>query len=214
MTSERPAAVTTMGILNIVFGSLGLLASTCCGIGFLFALSVSEALPGGINPMRHLMDFLNREIPGYTAYLILSFVVSFLLSVLLLTAGIGLLNMHSWGRVLSLICGGALFVTQVGSLIYQLAYVNPAMARWELEMARAAGGRLPPGGFGNFTTNNITTAVAAILGAAYAVVLIVMMLVPHVSAAFGQRVQYRYGMSHRDDRDDYDSPHRRDEWSH
>lgn len=218
MTGQRPTAVTVAGILNIIFGSVGLLCYTCAGLSYLFFVSLAD-MPGGINPVRHMMDFLNREIPGYTAFLIISTSLGFLLAVLLLTSGIGLLNLQPWARVLSLLYAVVTILTQIGALIYTLGYVNPAMARWERdlmgEMARV-GRPMPPGGLGtNLTFNNAMSLVVGILWIVYAIVLIVIMLQPHVSAAFAGRFSQQPEPDRGyDDRGDYERRPRRDQWGY
>jgi hypothetical protein len=191
MTPKRPTALTVMGILNIVFGSLGLVCSLCAGIGYLFMLSNSPLLnlkAGGVNvnPFTDQWEFMKREVPGYPAFMIGGLVEGLIGGTLLLIAGIGLLKVQSWGRVLSLLYALLTIVAQIFSLIFTLAYVNPAMQRWQQDFVRRFGGQLPPGGgLGEDSMFNNAIAVGgAVVGVAYAVVLIIMMMLPHVREAF------------------------------
>src|SRR5262245_54997688 len=117
MAVQRPASVTVMGILNIVFGSLGLLCYVCVGVMFLALMGSTAGFPGGVNPIQDMMNFMERQIPGYKAIMISSLILGFLLSVLLLVSGIGLLNMQGWARVLSILYSIIMILVQIGSLI-------------------------------------------------------------------------------------------------
>jgi hypothetical protein len=79
--AERPTAVTVFGILNIVFGALGLL-SMPCALFFMFAM------PGKVmNPTR-----------AVKAWLLFSSLIGFAAAILLIITGIGLLNLKAWAR--------------------------------------------------------------------------------------------------------------------
>jgi hypothetical protein len=218
MKRVRPTSVTVMGILNIVFGSLSLLCMVCMGISLLVLSSPDMLrLPNGVNPVADMWDFMKREIPGYVAITIGSLVLGLIMSILLLTAGIGLLNMQNWARVMSILYSIVTVLTQLGSLIFTLAFVNPATARWQADFIRRQVGMLPPGADlgGNSALNNIGAVAGAAIGIIYAVVLLIMMLTPTVSAAFGGRPpasDYEAGQ-HGDEGDDYDRRPRRDGWN-
>src|SRR5437764_618412 len=72
MARKRPTAVTVMGILNIVFGSLSLLCMACLGI-LMMAMFRSDmlVLPGGVNPVADMWEFMKREVPGYAVVLMI-----------------------------------------------------------------------------------------------------------------------------------------------
>ncbi len=80
----RPTSVTVLGILNIVFGGLGIL----CTPGSLIAGFV---IPNAMN-----------TTPVAKAWLLIGSFVGFLCSFLLLIVGIGLLNMKRWARIWTL----------------------------------------------------------------------------------------------------------------
>lgn len=78
---QRPTSVTVFGILNIIFGSLGLICTP-------FGLVAIFAMPNAMNPAR-----------GAIAWLLLSTVIGFCCTILLLTVGIGLLYLKAWARI-------------------------------------------------------------------------------------------------------------------
>ncbi|GAB5406646.1 MAG: hypothetical protein Aurels2KO_48770 [Aureliella sp.] len=87
----RPPSATVFGILNLVWGILGI-CSTVASIGFIAAAA---------NP-----DFGMTEAPGmeqfadasYRAFLTVVNILSLALAVLLIASGIGLLKFRPWGR--------------------------------------------------------------------------------------------------------------------
>jgi hypothetical protein len=88
--AERPAAVTVFGILNIVFGALGLLSMPC-------AVFIMLVMPPKImNPSRSVK-----------AWLMFSYLIGFMRTILLIVVGIGLLKLKAWapkmGRRLRLV---------------------------------------------------------------------------------------------------------------
>lgn len=78
---ERPTSVTVFGILNIIFGSLGLICTP-------FGLLAVFAIPNTMNPSGSAL-----------VWLLLSTTIGFLCAMLLLTVGIGLLYQKAWARI-------------------------------------------------------------------------------------------------------------------
>ncbi len=100
----RSGAVTGVGIISIILGGVDLLFGACMLLGLLF---IGEA-PGG-----------GGLVGGHLAVAIL---VSLVLVVLLwgalaITSGIGVLNRHNWGRVMTLILSGIAAAVGVFCLI-------------------------------------------------------------------------------------------------
>jgi hypothetical protein len=205
-----------MGILNIVFGSLFLICTLCGGIGLLMMMNSSSMFAvNGVNVLGDMWDYLKREVPAYPAITIGSLLAGLVLNIVLLVAGIGLLNMKNWGRVLSLIYSVISIVEQIGMLIFTLAFVNPATQRWQQDFLRRVGGRLPPGAMSSDSSlSNVLSVIGSVLGVAYAVVLLIMMLLPRVSAALSggpppeEPLADRYG----EGGDEYER--RRDPWNY
>ena len=79
----RPTSVTVFGILNIVFGGLGLL---CMPVALLPIFLPAEMQQG------------TQLGPGMKAYLGVTLVIGFFCNILLVATGIGLLNLKRWAR--------------------------------------------------------------------------------------------------------------------
>jgi hypothetical protein len=215
MKRVRPTSVTVMGILNIVFGSLSLLCVACAGIIIMIALNADpRILPGGRNPMHDLWDFMKREAPSYQFFLILRLGLGVLLSVLLLIAGIGLLNMQNWGRGLSLVCAIIGTVFYIADMVYQLAVENPAAQRWATDFQRRNPGLMIDGGMGNNALQTVIAIGGDLIRIIYCILLVIIMLTPRVSAAFSGRPVSDYEAEARDDEgDEYERGRQRDGWN-
>jgi hypothetical protein len=221
MARKRPTVLTVMGVLNIVFGGLGLACYLCVGLGLVLLFAsvggAGGAFPGGINPIADMWDFMKRDVPGFAAISIGQILLSFVMSIILVVAGIGLLIMKPWGRVLSICYSIVTILAQIGALVFQLAIVNPATQRWAQDFVRRHGGVAGGNGdIGNTAMSNLQTVGGAVIGMTYSIVLLVMMLLPSVSAAFSARGPMdehdRYRQEDEDDDDLGRERRRPDEW--
>jgi hypothetical protein len=206
-----------MGILNIVFGSLFLLCYLCNGVQLIMQSSGKAGGFGGANdPGVELANQMQAEIPGLMVHQVSTTLLHLALSVLLLSSGVGLLNMQHWARVGSIVYAVVTIILEIGNLIYQLAFINPVMKRVLEDMLRRDH-RGPGGGPEIGTLMNIITVITVIvyiLLMVYAIVLLIMMLRPSVAAAFGagpppeEPLVDRYG----EGGDEYER--RRDPWNY
>src|SRR5262249_3085154 len=98
MVRERPTVVMVVAILNIIYGSFGLLCLFCQGAGLGIMAAMSGAGPGPLGMMGGMIPFLEKEAPGYLAFSIGYIVLGLILTVDLILAGIGLLRMRTWAR--------------------------------------------------------------------------------------------------------------------
>src|SRR5262245_7988109 len=121
MPRERPTVLTTMGVLNIVFGSVFLLCAVCSGMVHLLQFHPPGVFPGRVNPASDLWAFLSREVPAYPVVLVGHLVLGGVLNLLLLVAGIGLLNQQAWARVVSLVYAILTLLSQLGVLVFWVA---------------------------------------------------------------------------------------------
>jgi uncharacterized membrane protein (DUF2068 family) len=183
MVSTRPTVVLVMAILTIVFGSFWALATLCSGVTMLLLNTIN--LPQ-LAQMRELPERLQREVPGYIAVEVSTYVLGLVLSVLSLVAGIGLLRMKGWARWAAVICGALLIISNIAHTAYQWIYINPVTARWTEEKMP----KLPPGTpnvtalFGGPVFKAIATGTALGFSIGFPIVLVVVMLLPNVRNAF------------------------------
>jgi|ERR1051325_854339 hypothetical protein len=162
---ERPASVTTFGILNIVFaavGFFGLLAS----IALYFAPATSH------NPVVRIM----HENPAYMTWIILTIPMGLISCGVLLAAGIGLLLLKPWARILSI--GYAIYAVLFGLLgtVLNSIFLLPSL----LEEASRRQGPEAAGAIGGAVGGTIGGCVGLI----YPILLLIFMTRPKLKEAF------------------------------
>ena len=147
---EKPTSVMVFGILNIVFGGLGLICTPFTLFGLVLAGRTMEMAP------------------AYKIVLLVSCIVSIVFSAWLLTLGIGLLKMKSWGRS--------------GSVIYSIVTIVWGIAGVALNILSLHFGwmTVPEGGLPGF----IGGMCGGVVGMVYPVLLLIFMSTSKVKRAF------------------------------
>ncbi len=161
---QRPSAVTAFGILNIVFGGLGVL---CTPMSLIFLRIQRESdLP--------LSRVMNMNA-GLFAYWVVVAALTVLSALALIAAGIGLLQMRPWARVLSIAYGiFSIIMGIVGIFVNAVFVFGPAIS------AAGMGGRE-----GVASLVGVTAGMAGgIIGLVYPVLLLVFMTRPRIRDAF------------------------------
>lgn len=165
---QRPVSLTVLGILNIGFGVLGIL-----GIATTIGMLSSESYAD--NPALKVM----RDSPGYMTWLKLTVPLGIVSSLVLVAAGIGLLKVKSWGRIMSI--AHAIYSIGfgiAGIVVNYLYLMRPLFAAAQRQQGPEAAGAI--GGA-------IGASVGGCFGLIYPVVLLVFMTRPGVIAAFRPR---------------------------
>jgi hypothetical protein len=175
MAKQRPTRITVFAILNIVFGALWLFCITC-GIVAAPAMQQLQAQQQGQQPGLNQQDFEKRveaQLPAYNVIKWAGLGLSLVLGVILIVAGIGLLNMASWGRGLSIVWAVIAILYLLISLVYNIIYVNPVMA----ETMKEQQVQLPAAFFIGME------AASTLLMILYPIVLLIVMLLPATGTA-------------------------------
>ena len=89
---QRPTSVTVFAILNIVFAAFGLFGALA---------SVMLFVAVGANSNNPVIQVI-RDNPAYAAWMKFSIVLGVAVAAVLLAAGIGLLMLKSWARIVSI----------------------------------------------------------------------------------------------------------------
>src|SRR5205807_2907635 len=118
---RRPGAAVFFGVCNLVLGALGLIFYSCSGLMVVALTS---------DPTGSVWVFLSHDVRAFTPMAVAHVVMSMLISLLLLISGVGLLGLHNWGRLLSLVCAILALLLNVWNVIFQVAFVGPAMQRF------------------------------------------------------------------------------------
>jgi hypothetical protein len=162
---QRPTSVTVFGILNIVFAAFGL-------FGLIASIALFFLPADSNNPVIKLI----HESPGYAMWLKICIPLGVLSCSALLAAGIGLLYLKSWARILSIIYAIYAIVFGITGMVVNFIFmVQPMLeqARQEQgpEAAAATGGAI--GG-----------TIGGCFGLIYPILLLIFMTRPKVAAAF------------------------------
>ncbi len=161
---QRPGAVTAFGILNIVFGGLGVLC-TPMSLLFLWFQRARDL------PIQRVMD----ASAGLFAYWVAMAAFSMLSALALIAAGIGLLQLRPWARVLSIVYGiFSIVVGIVGMMVNAVFVFGPMITR-----ARTGGPEAAASLVG-LTAGTI----GGIIGMVYPILLLVFMTRPRIRDAF------------------------------
>jgi hypothetical protein len=177
-----------MGILNIIWGSIWVLIGLCAGAQPFIFYNFPLPQPGGgkTYPYRGLYDLLKREVPAYVAVETAHVVLLLVLAVLLIIAGVGLLRMKNWSRSTSIFYGVVTVLSVIAYSIFSWIYITPVSEAWTKDFLQKQ-----PAGTPNFGARPEFAAVAIIaslvFSLAYPIVLVVIMFLPNVRAAFAVR---------------------------
>jgi hypothetical protein len=219
MARRRPTVVTVMAILNIVFGSLGLLCNLCGAAQLVMNIASANRVGpgGGPDPSAQLWKAMTEEIPAYVPVQIGNLLVSLLLSAVLLASGIGLLKMQKWARVAAISYAVFDILLRIGALAYHFAFVSPVMSRALNRVMqgqfRQANTPTPDMGFLWNLINVLTVGIVAIF-IIYDAVLLITMLLPAVGRAFAQQPLDEEEERFDEEGDDFERERRRREkWS-
>jgi hypothetical protein len=186
---KNPPVIKVFGILNIIFGGLALLGAVCGGVLTFAIAQVNVPGPGNPpNPIKDMLEYMDKHAPLYTPYLIAEIVIGLIMAVVLIVSGIGLLKVRPWARWTSVGYAAVRLVLIVVGLVLAIMVFNPVLADWQADYNKRSvpAGTPPPPSFSSGATNNVAAAFGSILGAAYSISLLVVMFLPNVRAAFAR----------------------------
>ncbi len=183
VVKQRPASVIVLAVLHLVGGTLGLIGDLCGLVGQ--AAGPQALMVGPSNEIQDMQKRLLQHLeaaPGYRAVTWGGLVVSLALDVMLLTAGVGLLNMKPWARTVSLVYAPISILNRLVVIVWTLAVVLPATAEFfeklagkdPIMKAAAAGGKI----------GGVIGVIVSALVMIYPIVVLVILNLGSVKAAF------------------------------
>jgi hypothetical protein len=163
---QRPTAVTVFGILNIVFAALGIFSVMAMLV--LFSLVGSDSK----NPVVQLI----QTSPAYAGWMKISIALGALATGFLLAAGIGLLMLKPWARLLSIIYAiYTMIMIVIGSVVNYFLLVQPLLQQAQQKQGAEAAGAIGGAVGGMF---------GSCFGLIYPILLLIFMMRANVIAAF------------------------------
>jgi hypothetical protein len=201
----RPTPVSVIAYLHIIFAGLWLFIFVCAGVllvvfyNFLHspaqgpATKQAEELEMLKGVLRATFESMGRHIPYFWEIQIAQTILSVVLTLVLLVAGIGLLGMKPWARVASIVYGVVAILEKFAELAFTIAYVLPAQAKINEDVRNSLLNSLPPGVNPPTTTSNpllesASSFAGSLIALIYPVVVLIIMLLPGVTAAFRRPV--------------------------
>lgn len=189
MGQKRPTPVLVIAILHFTFGGLSLFFGLC-GLGAQLAMQ-AKVFPQPPSPppgrpqaptQDDIQKYMDQRIPHHQAMLYGGIIFDLCLSVLMIIAGLGLIQMRSWGRILSIGYACLSIVQKLVGIIYAFLVTLPVMNEFLDTLTNQA-----PETVIFVKTMRITITMTPILQLSYLVypiVVLVVMYLPTVSAAF------------------------------
>lgn len=159
-----PTSVKVLGILSIIFGGLGLLCTPLA----LVNLFIPQGAPGTEI----------YELPIMRVWLTVSVVVGMVMSIILLAAGIGLLNLKRWARVWALFYGWFAILWGILGTIFNIAIVIP--------MIQDLGPEGSPEAIGGMIGGVVGGVCGGIIGLVFPIFMVIYMRRPNVVEACNQ----------------------------
>jgi hypothetical protein len=193
MKPQRPAIVTVLAILSIIFGSLGILLSLVGLVGALVMLAFTpEKAAGNASPldMFATMAEMSAEIKraggtGLEVFMIGKPILSVLFCTLWFISGIGLLSMKPWARWGCLAYLAYATLATLADTIVSVVLINPITARVQEMQFKRMGPQFQNNPFvGNATFANAINIMMAVVYLAIFFTLMVLLFLPSVSSAF------------------------------
>ncbi len=119
--AQRPATAMIFGILNIVFGIMGICGSLISG-GMLIAVGSGQLDQQMMDQMQQFND------PVYFGFLSMQLVLGSIFAIVAIISGVGLIQFRPWGRKLANIYSIASLVLLIIGFVFNLVYaVLPAI---------------------------------------------------------------------------------------
>jgi hypothetical protein len=182
---ERPSAVLVVAILQICFGSLGLLGSLCGGGAQLAGGSQVFTPPAGAQAPPDVDEMMSARVPYYTAFQAGGAVLGLISGTVMIVSAIGLLKLRPWARHLTIGYACYDIVSLILNFIFSVTVSLPVMNEVWAEMRADPKFPAQAAPIMNITETLTTALIYAYpVFLVYPIALLVVMFLPHVREAF------------------------------
>ena len=195
MARKRPASIMVFGILNLMGGGWDLLVGLigCIGLLAVGTMNAPAPRPGAAPDMNSTTTYILAHAPYYKAFLTVDAGLDFLLGLLLIGAGIGLLMMQGWGRWVSLAYVPLALIGRLVNFVYRIAFVVPLISEFYEKGVKS--GTTPSAAATGAKVGAIGALVIQLAFCLYPLLLALFMLLPSTAEAFrpgGRKRRDRY----------------------
>src|SRR5882762_3661986 len=145
MRRNRPASITVIAILHFIFGGLGIAGGLCAGVQLAAGNQMFAGMGGGAQAAEQkkmqadMEKSLQQKLPAYKLVTFAGVGLDILMSVLMIAAGIGLLRLQPWGRILSICYALLSIVWKIFSAVYAFAFSIPVIREVLANLPRQQG---------------------------------------------------------------------------
>jgi hypothetical protein len=177
--------VLVVAILQILFGSLGLLFGLCGGAIQLGGGAKMFTPPGAQAAGPDVEGMIRARVPYYDAWQAGGVVLGIAAGAVMLVSGIGLLRMRSWARKVTIGYACYNIVVTIANFVFALTVTAPIMKEVMAEIR--ADPKLPPQAVSVINMTETFTTIGTYSGLvllAYPIILLAVMFFPHVREAF------------------------------
>jgi hypothetical protein len=196
MAKKKSTVAAVFGVLQIVFGSLGLLFAVLYFAGVQEAMNSWQAglMKGpGQQEMtqEHLMAAVTKRVPWFPTFEAGTNAASLLLSVMMVVGGIGLLQMRRWAHRLTIAYALLSILYTAITTTLMIGYIGPVMGDVMGEAMKAEikakGGPGGPDAEAMASIMRVAMTFGAVCGASaaiYPIIVLIFMSLRSVRAAF------------------------------
>jgi hypothetical protein len=164
-----------LGVLSIIFGSLGAVMSLLAmGLGPMFAKlsDVTANLPGQSETQRARLAASQASFAHITSYLVTTSAVLVVMSAALVIIGVGLYRRRAWARRATVVWAIVGLALVAANFVYSVAWLQPHQLEWQRQAYAERGVTAPfeVGGLGGV----IASFFGALMYCAYPAVLLAL----------------------------------------
>lgn len=184
---ERPLSIMPIAVLHFVFGGLGLLCGICSGIQ-LAGGGQNWMTPTPTGPqaaeMKQMQEEMEKamESAASRAVQIGTAVADFVISIIMIVSGIGLLQLRPWGRSLSILYAILSISLKIFEAVYAFAVTGPTIN--EFINTHTASAPEQQFMFNIMKMAAIIPPIIYLVCMIYPIVVLIIMFRPAVAAAF------------------------------
>jgi hypothetical protein len=184
MAQKKPTSVVVIAILQLLFGTLGLIlaAVNLSGLQKQLSTLTKQNQQQSISPER-LEEMTQQKVPSFAVVQNVQLGLSALLCAMMIASGIGLLGLRRWARSLGIVYAVVSILSTAGAAAYSFALLAPAYQEIGDEIIRQGGANAQINGMAIKVSGYIGPG-CGLLTVIYPVIVLIVLNLSSVRAAF------------------------------